>query len=120
MIKIDQKSLKYMTDQRLAEGIQHKLMKLLEYSYSIEYKKGKDNITTNALSRRVLNCMATITSVIPLWTEEVEKSYEQDEHCKQLLEQLSLAQEPDSLYTLHSGVLRYKGRIYVGKRESTR
>uniref|UniRef100_A0A8R7TS24 Reverse transcriptase domain-containing protein n=1 Tax=Triticum urartu TaxID=4572 RepID=A0A8R7TS24_TRIUA len=37
VIKIDQHSLKYMTTQRLAEGIQHKLLlKLLEYDYTIE------------------------------------------------------------------------------------
>jgi hypothetical protein len=40
-IRTDQKSLKYLTNQRLLEGIQHKLMmKLLEFDYSIEYKKG--------------------------------------------------------------------------------
>lgn len=42
VIKTDQKSLKYITEQRILEGIQHKLMlKLLEFNYTIEYKKGK-------------------------------------------------------------------------------
>jgi hypothetical protein len=40
VIKTDQQSLKYMMSQRLTEGIQHKLlMKLLEFNYTIEYKK---------------------------------------------------------------------------------
>jgi hypothetical protein len=38
-IKTDQKSLKFLSSQRLLEGIQHKLMlKLLEFDYVIEYK----------------------------------------------------------------------------------
>ena len=41
IIKTDQHSLKYLGSQRLLEGIQHKLMlKLLEFDYTIEYKKG--------------------------------------------------------------------------------
>jgi hypothetical protein len=41
VIKIDQNILKYLSSQRLIEGIQHKFMlKLLQFDYSIEYKKG--------------------------------------------------------------------------------
>jgi hypothetical protein len=41
VIRTNQQSLKYMMQQRLTEGIQHKLlMKLLESNYTIEYKKG--------------------------------------------------------------------------------
>jgi hypothetical protein len=40
VIKTDQQSLKYMVQQRLADGIQHKLLrKLLEFNYTIEYEK---------------------------------------------------------------------------------
>jgi hypothetical protein len=53
VIRTDQQSLKFLTSQRLLEGVQHKLMlKLLEYDYSIEYKKGSDNTVADALSRR--------------------------------------------------------------------
>jgi hypothetical protein len=38
--------------QCLTEGIQHKhLMKLLEFNYSIEYKKGKESTVVDALSK---------------------------------------------------------------------
>jgi hypothetical protein len=51
IIKTDQRSLQYLGSQRLLEGIQHKLMlKLLEFVYSIEYKKGKENTIVDALS----------------------------------------------------------------------
>jgi hypothetical protein len=53
IIRTDQKSLKYLSSQRLLEGIQHKLMlKLLEFDFSIEYKQGKENTVADALSRK--------------------------------------------------------------------
>jgi hypothetical protein len=67
IIRSDQQSLKYITDQRIAEGIQHKLMlKLLEFDFTVEYKKGRDNTTADALSRRFasLNALSAIT---PTW-----------------------------------------------------
>lgn len=40
IIRTDQQSLKYLSDQKLQEGIQHKLMlKLLQLDHTIEYKK---------------------------------------------------------------------------------
>lgn len=53
IIKTDQQSLKFITTQRLAEGVQHKLLlKLLEFDYTVEYKKGKENKVADALSIR--------------------------------------------------------------------
>jgi hypothetical protein len=53
IIKTDQQALKYVGQQRLVDGIQHKLLlKLLEFDYKIEYKKGKENTVADALSRQ--------------------------------------------------------------------
>nr|ADB85398.1 putative retrotransposon protein [Phyllostachys edulis] len=115
IIRTDQQSLKFMTDQKVAEGIQHKLMlRLLEFDYTIEYKKGKENKVADALSRRGNSVMA-ISIAVPSWIEAVTNSYQNDANCKELMEQLTLAPNADSGYTLNAGVLRYKGRIYVGK-----
>lgn len=52
VIKTDPQSLKFIQDQRLAEGIQHKLLiKLLGYNYKVEYTKGKENKAADALFR---------------------------------------------------------------------
>lgn len=120
IIKTYQKSFKYITEQKVSGGVQHKLLlKLLEFNYKIEYKKGKENKVADALSRREHTLMP-IAVITPTWVETVEKSYLNDAHCQDLLQKLSLASDPTSPYTLHAGVLRYEGRIYIGTSETLR
>ena len=77
-MKTDQKSLIFITEQKFAQGLQHKLLlKLLEFSYKIDYKKGKENKAADALSRRDCALMAT-TIVSPVCIDTVEQSYPQD------------------------------------------
>jgi hypothetical protein len=80
----------------------------------VEYKKGKENIAADALSRRDTHLMAT-TVITPAWTDSVEKSYIHDTHCQELLQKLSVNPNSQPSVTLHGGILRYKGRIYIGK-----
>jgi hypothetical protein len=78
IVKTDQESLKYMMTQRMTEGIQHKLLlKLLEFTYTIEYKKGRENAAADALSRKQHDLCA-ISSVIPTWVADIEASYASD------------------------------------------
>jgi hypothetical protein len=68
ILRTDQQSLKYIGEQRLIQGIQHKLLiKLLGYNYTIEYKKGHENRAADAFSRRPhqINVMV-ISSAVPL------------------------------------------------------
>lgn len=69
IIKTDQQSLKFITDQKLTEGIQHKLMmKLLEFDFTIQYKRGVLNRVADALSRKFsLNSMSQVT---PVWAQD--------------------------------------------------
>lgn len=53
IIKTDQRSLKYLLEQRLNTPIQQqRLPKLLEFDYEIQYKEGKENLVADALSRK--------------------------------------------------------------------
>jgi hypothetical protein len=115
IIKTDQQSLKYITEQRVAEGIQHKLMlKLLEFDFSIEYKKGKENLVADALSRQFCQLLS-VSMAKPMWIKEILASYTDDATIKPLLEQFTITPPPPgSPYTLQAGVLRYKGNIMVG------
>jgi hypothetical protein len=116
IIKIDQQSLKYIQEQKLVEGIQHKLLiKLLGYNYKVEYKKGKENRVDDALSRAPhAQQLLTISSVVPAWIEQVTQSYLQDDHCLELLTKLSVDSTTVPNYTLANGILRHKGKVLVG------
>jgi hypothetical protein len=127
IIKTDQQALKYVGKQRLVDGVQHKLLlKLLEFDYKIEYKKGKENTVADALSRQfpddemehqnnnpISACHQT-TLIIPKWISEVQDSYVNDTDCTKLLQELSIDEASNNHFTLQSGILRSKGKIYIG------
>jgi hypothetical protein len=53
VIKIDHVDLKYFFEQKLNVALQHKgLCKLMGLDYTIHYKKGYNNVVTDALSKR--------------------------------------------------------------------
>jgi hypothetical protein len=114
IIKIDKQILKYMMSQRLTEGIQHKLlMKLLEIDYSIEYKKGKENRADEALSRKN-HSVSAIFSAVPTWIADIEESNTNDPIYSDMIQQLVVNSQALQDYSLHSDILRYKGRICIG------
>lgn len=58
-----------MTDQIVQTPEQQEwLPKLLGYSFTIEYKPGKNNIAADALSR---SCYMAVTSPVATWIDEI-------------------------------------------------
>lgn len=55
LIKTDHQSLKFLMEQRISTPMQQKgMIKLLGLDYSIIYRKGRENVAEDALSRRDL------------------------------------------------------------------
>jgi len=52
-IRTDHVSLKYLLNQKIVTHMQHQwlIFKLMGYDYEIGYRKGKDNMEVDALSR---------------------------------------------------------------------
>jgi hypothetical protein len=85
IIKTDHLSLKFLFEQRLNHTPRHKILcKLLGLDYSIQYKKGVENVAADALSRKRLSDeveaidMHSITEVTPSWIEDLKTSYKGD------------------------------------------
>ena len=52
IIRTDHRSLTYILEQILSTAFQQKwLVKLMEFDFNIEYKEGRENVATDALSR---------------------------------------------------------------------
>lgn len=56
----------------------------------------------------------SLSVCIPVWLEEVQKGYDQDPHSSQLVAQLTLKSDVLPHFSLESGILRYKGRVWIG------
>lgn len=123
IIKTDHASLKHLKEQRLSNILQQKwLIKLMGHDYTIEYKKGKENKAADALSRQFettsqeeSSLNAVSTHIKSSWVEEVISSYEGDSDTQQLLSQTILLPDIDADFSVKDGMLRYQGRIWVGK-----
>ncbi|WOG95792.1 hypothetical protein DCAR_0415120 [Daucus carota subsp. sativus] len=117
IIKTDHEALKYLMEQKLTTLLQHKwLSKLLGYDYSVVYKKGKDNLVADALSRchdQGAQCNALHT-VISLWKQELKNSWETDQFAQEMLVKLMTGNSELKGYKLVDGDLMYEGRWYVG------
>ena len=116
-IKTDHYSLKYILDQRWTTEFQQKwLVKLMEFDFTIEYRRGKENVVANALSRKdVVECKGLIT--LQLQSEliqEVQQSWITDIHLQKLITELKANTSSHKHYTWENNELRRKGKLVVG------
>lgn len=119
VIRTDQKSLKFLMDQKISTPIQQKYMtKLLGYSYKIEYKIGASNKVADALSRRdnsdTGGSLMVLSVIQPQWITELQASYEGDVIADSVFAEQAFNPYNMSLYTVDQDILRFKGKIYVG------
>jgi hypothetical protein len=116
IIRTDHKSLLHLDDHKVVSRVQQKaLLKLMDLKYKIQYKKGISNAAADALSRRPeQQSLLAISVSTPSWLEKLQQGYEDDEEAKKLLVELSLQSANDQGFILHNGIIRHKGRIWVG------
>ena len=82
-VKMDHDSLKYFLEQRLSSEEQQKwVTKMLGYDFEIIYKKGKQNVVADALSRKdedVEALLCAISIIQPDWINEAREEWKNDE-----------------------------------------
>lgn len=85
----------------------------------VEYKQGRENKVANALSRKYekeeeQGEFKAISFPIATWINDLKATYSTDSHLSDLLNQLKDEKLDPLKYTLINGVLKYKGRTYIG------
>lgn len=125
VVKTDHHSLKHLLEQRVTSAIQQKgLTKLLGLDYEVRYEKGAGNRVADALSRRQeglqadeileVGLLMAVSMITPMWIQEIMHSYSEDSFVQELMTLLSVDTHGPSLWHNVNGVLRRKGKVYVG------
>jgi hypothetical protein len=91
-VKTDHDSLKYFLEQRLSSEEQQKwVTKILGYDFEIVYRKGKQNVVADALSRKdedVEAFLCAISIIQPDWIIEARDEWKNDEKVWTLIQRL--------------------------------
>lgn len=118
-IRTDQRALAHLDEQRLSTPWQQKaLTKLLGLQYTIEYKKGSTNQATDALSRHPAISVSEVLAITvgtPEWIEDIREGYKNDATAQAIMDKLQADPKSVKNFTWQENLLRYKGRIWVGR-----
>ena len=126
IVKTDQQNLKYLLEQKIGTLAQQKwFAKLLGYNFVVEYKKGKDNLVANALSRKVkvedLNTdgedsggvLCMISFPTPAWLTDLKASYAINQLVQSIFQAYQLGKEVTKGFSIYNGLLLHKGKVYL-------
>ena len=114
IIRTDQRSLKWLLDQRITTPFQQLwLSKLMGYTYEIQYKSGKENVAANALLRvPSAQVLFLATSVIQSdLLDKIRASYDLDPQLQAYVQGVGNLK---SSYNIIVGFQRKKGRLLIG------
>jgi hypothetical protein len=117
-IKTDHQSLKYFLEQRISSPMQQKwVTKLFGYDYEIIYKKGKDNVVADALSRKYEEegSIFSLSFIVPDWLQAVHQEWLQDPKSLHLIQQLQTNAPASPGYSWLQDEILYKGNLYLSK-----
>lgn len=81
-----------MLEQKVTRPSQHVwLAKLLGFDYEIEFKKGKDNVVVDALSKMTCRELSTLamSTISTTLIEEIKASWVSDRVVQNLIQELS-------------------------------
>lgn len=86
---------------------------MLGLQYHLQYCKGIENKAADALSRQEGE-MAAISQSLPVWLDEVVSGYQKDDVAQEILQKFSGVDDLSSDFIVKDGVIRYKGRVWIG------
>jgi hypothetical protein len=111
-VRTDQKSLKYLLEQRITTPAQTRwLPKLLGYDYKIEYKRGLENQGADSLSRVVEFQFLSLSLPLADWWSLLQHEVLEDPFYQKLLQQGSSSLNQS--LQLRDGVWFKKGKVFL-------
>lgn len=117
VVRTDQRSLKYLLDQRtVTEDHQKWLSKLLGYKFDIEYRPGKDNGVADALSQKIPEAQLSIRTTSEVDWVELWRDVEKDDELQLIKQQVITGTSGLAGYTVEQGRLLFKGKIVLPRR----
>ncbi|CAL9238184.1 unnamed protein product, partial [Arabidopsis halleri] len=116
-IKTDQRSLKYLLDQKVTTPFQHMwLSKLMGYTFIIEYKQGKENVAADALSRVTGSQLLhiTLSQAHQGFYNSLQMLWQTDPHLKKVISDIQGNKNSNPKFSFINGELRHRGKLVVG------
>jgi hypothetical protein len=117
-IKTDHQSLKYFLEQCISTPEQQKWVnKLFGYNYEIIYKKCKDNVVLDALSRKYEDegSLFSLFFIVPEWLQVVRQEWLHNPKSSHLIQQLQSNSPVSPGYSWLHDDLQYKVHFYLSK-----
>jgi hypothetical protein len=93
--------------------------KLFGYDYEMIYKKDKDNVVADALSRKYEDegSLFSLSFIVPDWLQDVRQEWLQDPKSSHMIQQLQNKAPAPLGYSWLQDELRYKVCLYLSKLE---
>jgi hypothetical protein len=89
--------------------------KLFGYDYEIIYKKGKENVVVDAISKKYEDegSLFSLTFIVIEWLQVVRQEWLQEPKIYILIQKLQQDAEVAPGYSWHNEEFLYKGRLYL-------
>ena len=91
---------------------------MLGYDFEIIYKKGKQNVVEDALSRKYEDVEALICALLiiqPDWISEAREEWKNDLSIWKLIQQLQMDPSVSNTFVWNNDSLWYKDHLYICK-----
>ncbi|OIT29769.1 hypothetical protein A4A49_16291 [Nicotiana attenuata] len=117
IVRTDQKALKFLLEQKLHTGTQMKwIAKVMQFDFTIEYKKGRENKAVDSLSRlpKAELTALHINNSGAILFQRIMGSWRSDLELQDLIKKIQSKEGENHGYSYDNQQLRKNGKLVVG------